>query len=234
MGSENASIRWASGVRTQGLSLPLCLGACRSGVVLERHIRRNPEQDRTMRSRETYQEASDSALMAWSGEGDRRAFDQIVSRHGRLALRVARRLISDPSMAEDLAQEGMMRAWTQATRFDPSRATVSTWIYRIVTNLCIDHSRRRRWEAVPEGVDMADPAPATDEALHTAQRASALIGALRGLSVRHRTAITLVYDEGLSGVETARVLGVTAKTVERLLASARTLLRTRLMSHDER
>ena len=220
-------------VRLEGFCGCLWAGVCDYGA-LQHRMGRNQEQVRAVRSRDIYQEASDGALMAWSGDGDRRAFDQIVARHGLLALRVARRLVSDPAIAEDLAQESMIRAWTGAARFDPSRATVSTWIYRIVTNLCIDHSRRIRWEPAPDGFEMIDPALAADETLYAAQRANALIAALRGLSARHRTAITLVYDEGLSGLETARVLGLSAKAVERLLARARTLLRARLLSHDER
>ena len=185
------------------------------------------------KDRAVYSEASDAELMAWSAEGDRRAFDQIVTRHGRLALRIARRLVPDAAQAEDLAQEAMMRAWTHADRFDGGRAGFSTWLYRIVTNLCIDHSRQRRAGPLPDDFEAPDPSPRADEALDVAQRHDALVGALRALPPRHLAAMTLVYDEGLSGVETARVMGVSAKAVERLLARARTMVRARLLPNSE-
>ncbi|WP_456776027.1 sigma-70 family RNA polymerase sigma factor [Bradyrhizobium sp. USDA 4369] len=175
-----------------------------------------------------YGNAADDELLCWSAEGDRRAFDEIVLRHGQFALNVAARLISDRRDAEDAAQEAMVRAWKQARRFDPSRAQFRTWLYRIVVNLCIDQ-RRRVWpETMPEDFDAIDPGAPVDEAMAASERDAALAAALRALPENQRAAVTLVYDEGLSGAEAARILGLSAKAVERLLARARTALRDRL------
>jgi RNA polymerase sigma-70 factor, ECF subfamily len=65
------------------------------------------------------------------------------------------------------------------------------------------------------------------------EQAIALARALRELPVRQRAAMTLVYDEGLSGAEAARVLGLSAKAVERLLSRARGYLRERLQADHE-
>jgi RNA polymerase sigma-70 factor (ECF subfamily) len=172
-------------------------------------------------------------LIRWSAEGDRRAFDEIVTRHGPFALRVAARLVADRSVAEDVAQEAMVRAWAQADRFDPQRATFTTWLYRIVTNLCIDQCRRRRPEPLPEHFDPIDTAAGAEEMLEVDERDVAIAQALRDLPARQRAAMTLVYDEGLSGADAARVLGLSAKAVERLLARARAFLRDRLQSRKE-
>ena len=180
-----------------------------------------------------YADATDEELMAWSSGGDTRAFDEIVVRYGPFALRVARRLLLDRTLAQDIAQEAMVRVWTQSARFNARRARVTTWLYRIVVNLCIDQRRRLRPESFPEGFDAIDPAASVSEELEARERSQALLAALDELSVRQRAAITLVYDEGLSGAETARVLGLSAKAVERLLARARALLRERLaLAHD--
>jgi RNA polymerase sigma-70 factor, ECF subfamily len=175
-----------------------------------------------------YGSAADGELIAWSAGGDRRAFDEIVTRHGPFALRVARRLVRDPLLAEDLVQEAMVRAWSQARHFDPRRARFTTWLYRIVVNLGIDQRRRMRLEPLPEAFDPVDPAIGADERMEVDERHAALAAALEGLPGRQRAAMILVYDEGMSGVEAARVLGLSAKAVERLLARARAALRARL------
>jgi RNA polymerase sigma-70 factor (ECF subfamily) len=210
MGSDYAERTWSS-----VLSLPSGGETVRRGT---------PAMDRVR----AYADAADAALIAWSGDGDRRAFDEIVTRHGPFALRVAARLVPDPATAEDLAQESMVRAWAQARTFDPRRARLTTWLYRIVVNLCIDYRRQMRPEALPEGFDVVDPTSGADERMEENERRTALAGALSELPARQRAAIALVYDEGISGAEAARILGASAKAVERLLARARAQLRTRL------
>lgn len=175
-----------------------------------------------------YADAADADLVAWSAGGDRRAFDEIVTRHGPFALRVAKRLVPDPVTAEDVVQEAMVRAWSRASHFDSGRARFTTWLYRIVVNLCIDHRRRTQPESIPEDFEPADPAASVDEMMATNERYAALAGALKELPARQRAAMTLVYDEGMSGAEAARVLGLSAKAVERLLARGRAYLRERL------
>jgi RNA polymerase sigma-70 factor (ECF subfamily) len=146
-------------------------------------------------------------------------------RHGPFALRVAARVIPDRLIAEDMVQEAMLRAWSQISRFDPDRAQFRTWLYRIVVNLCIDHRRRIQPDQLPEDYDMADPSDSAEERLAVSERDRALLAALGGLPARQRAAMTLVYDEGMSGAEAGRTLGLSAKAVERLLARARAFLR---------
>lgn len=173
-------------------------------------------------------ELPDAQLLAHSAAGDRRAFERIVMRHAPLALRVARRLAPDRESAEDIAQEALVRAWTRAGDFDASRARFTTWLYRIVVNLAIDLRRRSRPERLADRFEAADPAPGAEERLQLHERDAALWRAREALPARQRAALVLVYDEGLSGAQAARVLGVSTKAVERLLARARSYLRERL------
>ncbi len=181
-----------------------------------------------MNAPRAYASATDPELMAWSAAGDARAFDTVVVRHGPMALRVARRLVDDAVAAEDIVQEAMVRLWSQAARFDARRALLTTWLYRIVSNLAIDHRRRRRPVALPDDFDVADTAPGAEVMLEQAEDHASLDAAMAALPPRHRMAIALVYEEGLSGAETARVLGLSAKAVERLLARARATLRAEI------
>lgn len=172
-----------------------------------------------------YRDTSDEDLAGWSGQGDRRAFDEIVTRHGPFALRVAMRIIPDRLVAEDIVQEAMLRAWSQTARFDPQRAQFRTWLYRIIVNLCIDHRRRIRPDQLPEDYDLVDPSDSAEEIVAATERDTALLAALGQLPARQRAAMTLIYDEGMSGAEAGRTLGLSAKAVERLLARARAFLR---------
>jgi RNA polymerase sigma-70 factor (ECF subfamily) len=82
---------------------------------------------------------------------------------------------------------------------------------------------------MPEGFDIPDPAASAEEQIEAAERQRTLIQAMQALPERQRAAMTLVYDEGLSGAEAGRVLGLSAKAIERLLARARLALRNRLL-----
>ena len=93
VGSDHAMRTWPSTAR-------LVLGSCMGGH----------DRPRMNRPRD-YADASDAMLLSWSASGDGRAFDQMVIRYGPFALRIALRLIPDPPVAEDVAQEAMMRAW---------------------------------------------------------------------------------------------------------------------------
>jgi RNA polymerase sigma-70 factor (ECF subfamily) len=92
-------------------------------------------------------------------------------------------------------------------------------------NLCIDQRRRVRPESMPENFDPVDPAAGAAEMMEVLERDATLAKELSKLPVRQRAAMTLVYDEGLSGAEAGRVMGLSAKAVERLLARARAYLR---------
>lgn len=173
-------------------------------------------------------DVGDAELLARSARGDRRAFDRIVARHGPLALRLAARIARDRQSAEDIAQEAMVRIWHRAADFDARRARFTTWLYRIVVNLCIDLGRRPRPVPLPDHFDAADPAAGAEQALEQDERRAVLARAMDELTPGQRAALTLVYDEGLSGAEAAQALGVTTKAVERLLARARAHLRERL------
>jgi len=135
-----------------------------------------------MNNSRSYTEAPDIDLVEWSGAGDRRAFDQIVVRHGTFALRVAARIVSNSMIAEELVQEAMVRAWTQSKHFDPRRARFSTWLYRIVVNLCIDHGRRVQPEPIPDDFDPVDPQLNADEMLESHERSAAIALAVRRIA----------------------------------------------------
>ena len=87
--------------------------------------------------------AIDHALVKRAQTGDEDAFARLVDRHQRRAYRVARNLVPTDEDAQDLAQEAFLRVFRHLERFDFGH-DFTTWLYRIVTNLCIDFLRKRR------------------------------------------------------------------------------------------
>jgi RNA polymerase sigma-70 factor (ECF subfamily) len=126
-----------------------------------------------------------------------------------------RKMTRDPTMADELSQEVMLLVWRKAYQYDPNRAQVSTWIFRIARNLYIDSLRRR----MPE-FDENDPAfvreadlPA-DRLLVNAQDAAALTRALGELKEEHLEVLRLSYFEEMPHSAIASALGIPLGTVK--------------------
>jgi RNA polymerase sigma factor (sigma-70 family) len=86
-------------------------------------------------------EQTDEALMARIAGGDRAAFDLLAQRHAGSVVRLAAHILRNRADAEDVAQDAMLRVWTNAPRWKPV-AKFRTWLTRIVVNLCLDRKRR--------------------------------------------------------------------------------------------
>ena len=170
-------------------------------------------------------EASDDALMAAYAAGQPEAARLLIARHAPRAMALATRLLGDRAEAEDVAQEALLRLWRVAPEWQAGRAQVSTWLYRVVRNLCTDRLRRRRGPGA--GVDLdsiaepASPRPGVVAQMIAADRAGALQAALDRLPERQREAVVLRHLEGLANPEIAEILGVSIEAVESLTARAR-------------
>ena len=84
---------------------------------------------------------ADHDLMARVARGDQLAFRLLSRRHARAALALARRIVGNDAIAEELVQEAFLRVWVNAPRWRP-QAAFRTWLYRIVINLCLNETRR--------------------------------------------------------------------------------------------
>jgi RNA polymerase sigma-70 factor (ECF subfamily) len=159
---------------------------------------------------------------------------------------MAYRMLRDKEEAEDVVQEVFVLIWHQQVNFR-EQAQLSTWIYRIATNKCIDHLRAKkrrailRWlkpstdkhfSAISEQFDVgSDPL----EALYRKEQRLALHTALATLPVMQQSAFVLLKMEGLSQKEAAIVLNLSEKALESLLQRANKGLRKKLDKfYDER
>jgi len=169
------------------------------------------------------QTPSDEDLMLRVCDGDLNAFGQLVLRHQSEAWRVAYRFTGDATEAEDLAQQAFLRVLDAAPRYSPT-AAFRTYLYQVVTRLCLDYHRKKRpvlTEALPECV--ADT-PTPGEEADARERDQFIQNALAALPADYRVAVVLRYFEGLSAAEMAVAMGRSVKAVERLLSRAREAL----------
>jgi RNA polymerase sigma-70 factor (ECF subfamily) len=168
---------------------------------------------------------SDEALMAAVSARDQRAFRILMGRHMQRVIRVAQRVVRNPAEADDIGQETFLRVWTRATSFDPTVARFTTWLYRIALNLAFDRGRRPGFAPIDEAHEVRSAEPEPVEQLIADEERRAVEQAMALLSERQRGAIALFHMEGLSGEESARVMNLSAKAFESLLARARAALR---------
>ena len=159
--------------------------------------------------------------------GDLAAFEQIVLRHQTEAWRVAYRFTGDAAQAEDLAQEAFLRILDAAGRYEPT-ATFRTYLYRILTRLCIDYGRKKRPILSDSLLVRADGEASPAELAEQRDRQRRIQGALGALPADYRMAVVLRYFEGLNATQMGKAMGKSVKAIERLLARAREALEPRL------
>jgi RNA polymerase sigma-70 factor (ECF subfamily) len=149
-------------------------------------------------------------------------FEQIALPHARSLLRVARRLTSDGSIAEDLVQDTLLSAWRS---FDQLRedGNARAWLFRILFNAW--YARGRKVRSVPVVMPLHDEVsvmtPRFDEAMEVSR-------ALNSLEIDHRAVLMLGVVEGFTCRETAEILSIPVGTVMSRLSRARQAMRTRL------
>jgi RNA polymerase sigma-70 factor (ECF subfamily) len=172
---------------------------------------------------------SDEELMGQVARGDMGAFGELAERHQDRAWRIAYHYVGDRSEAEDLAQEAFLRILSAASTYRPS-ARFTTYLYRVVANLCLDYRRKKRPSSVGEMPARESLTDAPDQRLDAQERGRAIQAALEHLPDRQRMAVVLRYYEGLSLGDLAESMDATYKAVERLLARARASLESHLRS----
>lgn len=167
---------------------------------------------------------AEETLLRLYANGDSEAARELVGRLGPRAYSVALRVLGNQAEAEDVTQEAMLRLWRIAPEWQSGQAKVSTWLYRVVMNLCLDLRRRRQTldlDEIPEPED--DKPEAMDRLLHVA-RVDALQDALMRLPVRQRQAVVLRHIEELSNPEIAGIMEIGVEAVESLTARGRRTL----------
>jgi RNA polymerase sigma-70 factor (ECF subfamily) len=180
---------------------------------------------------------AEATLIERAQAQDEAAFDQIVRLYADRIYNYVRRMVGNPQDAEDITQEVFIRAYQGLSQFD-GRASFSTWLFRIATNLCIDHKRRqsRRVQTVPYHHDESDEEegdwefpdtnqPSALDHLLNQELQAVVERAIERLNPKFKTVLLLYDVEGLSYEQIAETLGIPMGTVKSRLFAAREQIR---------
>ena len=181
------------------------------------------------------------SLIRAAQNGDHGAFEQLVRTYDQSVLRLAMNLLRSPEDARDVYQEAFLRVFRNlhAFRFDCS---FHTWLYRIVTNICLDHLRKRkvrkedsavvetaegpvdRMDSFEEEAARANP----ERSMWNRQLRSRIEGALHALTPRERMVFELRHYQGLRLRNIGEMLGTTEDAAKNCLFRATQKMRSEL------
>lgn len=180
-------------------------------------------------------EASDRALLMAIRDGSEPALDELIGRKTKPLLQLCQRILGDLEEARDVVQVTFFKVWENRHKFD-EKWSPNTWIYRIASNLAIDHLRSRKSreksnEPVRQHLlHVLGPWAESDlSRLHQGEIANIFRELSAGLSEKQRMTFLLREVEGLSSQEVAEVLDCRESTVRNHLFNARRHLRRELV-----
>ena len=170
----------------------------------------------------------DATLIRRLADGDEAAIEALYERYGRRCFALARRILDDQHLAEDVVQQVFLALW-QGTGYDPARGAVSTWLLSLTHHKAVDSvrresTRRRRLEGEQQLLETAAVGPGPDDAAWAALRAERTRDALRALPSEQREVLLLAYYGGYTQREIAQMTGLPLGTVKsRTLTAMRKL-----------
>jgi len=167
---------------------------------------------------------SDDALLLLYANGDQAAAHQLTVRLAPRAYKQAYRMLGVQADAEDVAQEAMMRVWKIAPEWRSGEAKVTTWLYRVVANLCLDRLRKVQSTSLDAIDEPIDPSPSAADDMQSSARHYALQVALVELPERQRQAVVLRHIEELANPEIADVMEISVAAVESLTSRGKRAL----------
>ena len=197
--------------------------------------------DRSAEQARTAAAADEASLIREAQRGDQDAFERLVRSYDQSVLRLAVNLLRSPDEARDVYQEVFLKVFRNLHlfRFDCS---FHTWLYRIATNVCLDHLRRRKVRKeessvieTPEGpVDqatrLAEEGPAGNPERQTWNKelSAGITAALENLTPRERTVFELRHYEGLRLRAIGEILGTSEEAAKNCLFRATQKMRASL------
>jgi len=186
--------------------------------------------------------ASDAAVMLRVAAGDEESFNFLVQKHHRPMIHFLFRMVRNQAVAEELAQEVFLRVYRARDSYR-AEARFTTWLYRIATNLAVNHARDTKHERAAQTVyldapdeesgttpDVADGEPSVEQRLMTTARMAAIRSHVMALPERQRTAVLMHKYQGMDYRQIGEVLKLSESATKSLLFRAYQTLREKLKS----
>jgi RNA polymerase sigma-70 factor (ECF subfamily) len=181
----------------------------------------------------------DTQLMVLVQRDDDSSFATLLDRNRSLVVNYLARMVANRAIAEELAQDVFIRVYRSRRTYEPT-AKFSTWLYRITTNVALNHFRDEKRTQNNISLDMQDAAQLRREACDHAPLVEDLLvrevalrqirRAVRALPPKQRAAVIMHKYEGMDYVQISGVLGCSPSAVKALMFRAYETLRTRLRS----
>jgi RNA polymerase sigma-70 factor, ECF subfamily len=185
-------------------------------------------------------ESSDAAIMLRVAAGDEAGFNYLVEKHYRAMIHFLFRMVHNQAVAEELAQEVFLRVYRSRETYR-AEAKFTTWLYRIATNLAVNHARDTRHERSAQSVyldapdeetgttpDVADDEPNVEQNLLRDERMAAIRKHVMALPERQRTAVLMHKYQGMDYRQIGDVLKLSESATKSLLFRAYQTLRDKL------
>lgn len=178
---------------------------------------------------------SDEAVVALVARSEEAALGELYDRYGAAAFRLARRIVRDSALAEDVVQEAFLAIWRGAARFLPERARAAAWIMTLVHRRAVDvvrREQRRRGLPLEDGDDDRVEG-AADDAVWLRLERERVQRALAALPDQQRETLELAYYGGFTQAELADRLGRPLGTIKSQMFAGLTSLRRSLEATAE-
>ena len=179
----------------------------------------------------------DSRLVRRALRDDQEAFRELLERYRGPVYGIVRRMVPDTELALDISQEAFIRAFKNLDKFDQKRS-FANWIFRIATNLCIDHHRKRKINTVSmvhsddggdeHTWDAPDTAHTPGEEYTSNERRRQMVKLVDSLPGTYKSVIVLRYQEDRSYDEIAEILELPLGTIKARIHRAHKILKDKL------
>lgn len=183
-------------------------------------------------------------LIKKSQSGDVESFELLINSYDKRTYNIAYRIMGNEEDAKDMAQEALLRVFKSLKDFK-GQAAFSTWLYRIVTNVCLDELRRRKNEKYVSidstiytdsgemHMELCSDKETPESVYDTVEQRELIKNAIRELNEDYRSVIVLRDIQGFSYGEISEILNCSLGTVKSRISRGRTMLRDKLKASME-
>ena len=175
----------------------------------------------------------DETLLSKIQQGNHGAYSTLVKKYYMSYYRLAYRYIGSREDAEDLTQTAFLKLWQNPGAWNDGKGSkFTTWFYRVVINLCLDRSRKKKSYSLEDDHTLMDESDDQENTLHKKQLQLVLKKHIIALPERQKIALILCFYQNLAHKEAADIMKVSEKALQSLLMRAKTSLKKNMAKYD--